>query len=396
MIHVSGSSALARGHASHELGETASPATPPPNAHASIDTGDALARFAAMYGMHPQVHRFYAPPGGAGGTAGAKAHGATSPAPVHDVAKTTQADIDALKKSRDGAERRLGHTIENAKAAYGDLIAKGAKIVVTTSTGNGGQPVMTLTGPGFDPDPNKPARVHTHYHGDNATVGDPTGSKAGTNSRIREVLARDPQTVFVLPEAKNAPAQVDSPRHNNHYKANWDNVSSQVRTTEDALAAAGITNVGKQIVSVHSRGGYVLQRLMTLDPSGGLLRADRLEMHDSLYGSQGAVAKWGATANGKAAQSVIYYRGTNEAGRHAVIEKAFPGEFKKVEMKDQKPLDDMVNPVYRDANGSTHTRTKVWHDADGNKHVSHPVVRKFDPDPHYRATGQFLDAEPGP
>jgi hypothetical protein len=317
-----------------------------------------------------------------------------NPGTAYDVAKVTQSEIDALKGSRDDATRRLGRTIENAKTAYGDLIAKGGRIVVTTSAGNGGQPVLVAMGPGFDP--KLPARVHTHYHGDNATVADPVGSKAGTNARIREVLARNPQTVFVLPEAKRRDGgsawQVDSPQHNTHYKASWAHVRSQVQTTEDALDAAGVTHIGKEIVSVHSRGGEVIQQLMANDKSGRGLRADRLEIHDSLYGSQYAVAQWGATANGKAAGRVIYYHGTNVAGRHAVIENAFKGRFTKVEMGAQKPLDETTNPVVRGPSGETLRRTESWVDKEGNKHVSRPLVRQFHENPHYRTTGQFLDA----
>jgi len=76
-------------------------------------------------------------------------------------------------------------------------------------------------------------------------------------------------------------------------------VKSQADTTDAALKAAGITKVEKETVSVHSRGGEVIQKLMHDDPSGRSLRADRLELHDSLYGSQGAVAAWGHTDNGK-------------------------------------------------------------------------------------------------
>lgn len=399
MIHVLGSSSPVSGYTPDESAEASGLASPVANSApagepaalpAPIPSGDPLAKFGGLYGLHAGVQQMVW--GWGGGFGGTK-----SPPPVYDVATTPQKEIDDLKKSGDAAQRRLGHTIENARASYGDLLAKGARIVVTTSQGNGGQPVMTLMGPGFDPnDPNKTARVHTHYHGDNATVADPIGSKAGTNSRIREVIARDPQTVFVLPEAGNSPQGVDSPQNDKYYPASWANVQSQVQTTEDALKAAGVSKVGKEIVSVHSRGGEVLQRLMALDGTGGLLRANRLEMYDSLYGSQDSVAKWGRTANGKAAESVIYFHGTNKAGRHAVIENAFAGKFKKVDMKDQKPLDDTVNPVYHDANNKTYTRTKEWTDKDGTKHVSHPVVRQFDSNAHYRTTGQFLDSEPGP
>jgi hypothetical protein len=309
-----------------------------------------------------------------------------------DVAKTSQADINALKASCDPAQRRLGHTIENARGSYGDLLAKGARIVVTLNAGNGGQPVMTVMGPGFNP--KLPARIHTHYHGDNATVADPVGSKAGQNSRIRETVARDPQTVFVLPEAGNSTAKVDSPTHNNGYHADWSNVRSQAQTTDDALKAAGISKVEKETVSVHSRGGEVIQRLMRLDPSGSLLRANRLELHDSLYGSQGAVANWGRTANGRQVEKVIYVHGTNAPGRDAEIAKVFKGAYVRIDISRQKPLDDRSNPVVyvgRDA-----ARHQAEPDGHGGKKGARDVVRQFDSNAHYRTTGQFLAIWPLP
>ena len=122
--------------------------------------------------------------------------------------------------------------------------------------------------------------------------------------------------------------------HDNGYHADWSNVQSQARTTDEALKAAGITRVEKQTVSVHSRGGEVIQRLMTLDPSGHALRADRLELHDSLYGSQGAVAQWGRTANGKQVDKVVYVHGTNAAGRDQEIAKVFKGAYVRIDVRD--------------------------------------------------------------
>lgn len=314
-----------------------------------------------------------------------------------DVGKTTQAEIDALKASCNRAEQRLGHTIENAKAAYGDLIGRGARILVQANAGNGGQPVMTIVGPGFDP--KLPARIHTHYHGDNATVADPVGSKAGQNSRIRATIERDPQTVFVLPEAVpksgDPIARVDSPTRDGYYKASWAHVRSQAETTDIALRAAGITKIERQTVSVHSRGGEVIQQLMANDPSGRSLRADRLELHDSLYGSQGAVAAWGRTDNGRQVDKVIYVHGTNPGGRDAEIAKVFKGAYIRIDIARQKPLDEQSNPVvYRGADAG---RTQAEPGGRGHAPKGQPnVVRQFDPDPHYRTTGQFLAIWPLP
>jgi len=368
-------------------------------ADASMPAEDPWSALFDLGGRRPLVQSMaYASPTG-GGT--------SATPPSYEVGKTGQDRIDALKADKDPAQQRLGRTIENAQVAYGDLIAKGARIVVTTSASNGGQPVMTLMGPGFDP--TRDARVHTHYHGDNATVADPLGSKAGTNARIRAVIAQDPQTVFVLPESGRAGTQVDSPQHDNHYSVHWEEtVRSQARTTEDALAAAGVTRLGKQIVSFHSGGGKVVQRLMELDPSGAGLKADRLELHDCFYGTkrhdwrQGpdragweqSFANWASTSNGRAVTDVIYYRGSNESPRQNVVARAFDGKYTKVEMRKQGPV-EAANPVARDSDRNTYGTVDVRWEA-GKRRVVFTPAHNFNPDPHYRTTGQFLGAAPGP
>jgi hypothetical protein len=288
--------------------------------------------------------------------------------------------------------RHLAFIIENDKTSYADLLANNGRILVTLGKGNGGQPVMTVTGPGFDP--KQPARVHTHYHGDNATIADPVGSKAGTTARILEVLKRNPQTVFVLPEAVHRDGSsdwhVDSAKNDNYYKASWGNVRSQAETTDDALAAAGVTRVSKEIVSVHSRGGEALTQVMK-DKSGAGLRCDRLEIHDALYGQEASVTKWAATDNGKAVHRVVYYHGTNDAGRDNGFDKLFRFKYTRVDMSKQPDLDNKIDPVLTDASNKPIKRDSVWVDHDGKKHVWNEL-HQFNPDPHYRTTGQFLDA----
>lgn len=394
--------------------ETDAPAAPadgaaPAALTAAVPAGEGPAAL-PWHDMHPDVLQ-YAGKGRGATRAQPLTQAAPPPAPtprVYDLEKVSQAEIDALKKSSDPKQKRLGWTIENAKLAYGDLLAPDAKqqkahIVVTTSAANGGQPVLVMTGRGFRND--LPARVHTHYHGDNATVADPLGSKAGTNARMRASMARDAQTVFVLPEADNTTQATDSPaRDNANPNVSWAGIKSQVQTTQDGLDAAGITNVGKQVVSVHSKGGSALSTLIGLDPSGKLLKADRLEMYDSLYGSQGAVARWAATANGKSVQEVIVYRGNLQAWREDVISRAFGKKFEVVAMSAQPRLNDpsnaayrdSVNPVTQDAGGKIHQRNRDHTDDKGVYHVVRPTVRQFDEDPHYRTTGQFLDTKPGP
>jgi len=226
-------------------------------------------------------------------------------------------------------------------------------------------------------------------------VGDPVGSKAGQNSRIRETLARDPQMVFVLPECSNATPTADGPKNDNYYHADWSNVKSQADTTDLALKAAGAykQNVVQETVSVHSRGGEVIQKLMNDDPSGKSLRANRLELHDSLYGSQGAVAQWGRTDNGKHVSHVIYVHGSNGGihgdGRDKEIAKTFKHAYIRIDIAKQKPLNDQNDPVVYD--GKDAKRDDHIHGPKG-----HEGVRQFHPDVHYQTTGRFLGIWPLP
>jgi len=341
-------------------------------------SADALALFTASNEMHPLVQQ-QAYVKQAGGSAGATqvAHKVVPDAAtrVYDVATTSKADIDALKNSPDKQQQRLGHTIENLQNSYRDLIdSKQVNIKVAMNPANGNEPVATIASAALDP--NKGVRVHTHYHGDNATIGDPVGSKAGQASRIREIIQRDPQMVFVLPECQSARPTPDGPKHNLGYKAEWGNVKSQVETTEGALRAAGLNpwKVMQETVSFHSRGGEVIENLMKNDKTGNSLRADRLELLDCLYGSPDDVAAWGRTDNGKKVGRVIYVQGTNVAsgyGDDREIRKTFKGNsYIRIDIS------------YKDA--ARHADVKD-HD-----------VRKYHPNPHYQTTGRYLGIWPLP
>jgi hypothetical protein len=368
-----------------------------PDAGAVAGT-DPLARFGATHGFHPDVALYTRQAGNA-----QQATKAAPPTPpqVYDISKLKPDEVEAMKNSADPATRKLGITIANAQASYGDFTKSGATILVMTSHGNGGEPVMVVTGPKFNPA--EKARVITFYHGDNATVADPVGSKAGLNTRIRDAVTKQPQTVFVLPEAVRLDGKpwkdgVDSPEAHDHndYEASWKKVNSQAETTDEALKARGIAKdkVGTEIVAVHSRGGSVIARLMDKDAKGQLLRANRLELYDSLYGSQSAAAAWGKTKNGKAVGSVIYYHGTNDAGAENVIARTFRDKFVKIDM-GEKLIGVPDNKIYKDADGNKIPRNYEWKDKDGHRHVREDFVRDFHESAHYKTTGIFLGRDPG-
>ncbi len=427
--------------------DTAGLAQPPAGASA----GDPLAAFGAMHGLHKDVARFadsktdkaQLPPGDAPvletknkkkDAAQAPIHAPTAavckaPDKTYDLAKVTP---DVIKDLRACGQRQLADTIEHAKASYADLLALNppAKLYVTLSAGNGGVPVLVVKGPKFDPQAD--AHVHTHYHGDNATVADPLGSKAGVNARIREViLNKDPQAVFVLPEASNSTAPdklprthhpVDSPAMDNKYPVNWSNVKDQVQTTKDALAAAGVTKVGESVVSAHSGGGMALVNLINADKAGGtLLRADRLELYDCMYHfniapidgkpnpryfTEQRLADWSKTPNGQAVKQVNFYEaGSDSTGARAkVVERAFPAHggqavFKLYPMSKEPSLfdangkiDPKVDPVARDVHGNTIEQKVLVRPQDDKP----PVAHNYRPTPHYRTVGERLGDGPQP
>ena len=239
----------------------------------------------------------------------------------YDVASITPEQLDALKHSKDPKDHALAATIQRSKAAYGDLLANGSQIIANRQEGNGGQPVLTVLPPGFDP--SKETRVHTHYHGYNATVADSKNHGAGLTNRIAEIQQKGgPQTVIVLPECGNAQA--------GKYATDWSNVKDQASTTNGALQAAGVTNPGYRVVSAHSGGGDALTYALARQKNGAGLQADRLELQDCFYGSQGPVAGWAQTPNGQAAHQVVYLHGTNDASDSGV-KKAFGNRYVRQE-----------------------------------------------------------------
>ena len=289
------------------------------------------------------------------------------PAGSYDVSQISKEQLNGLRASKDPKDHRLAATIERSQAAYAEMISQGSQVIANRSEGNGGYPVVTIKPPGFDP--NKDARVHTHYHGYHSTVADPKGHGAGLTARLEEMHKRDAangqQTVVVLPEASNAPDQ------GGRVKTNWGNVKSQARTTEDSLTAAGVTHPGYRVVSAHSGGGDAIANAINSDKSGAGLQADRLELQDSLYGSQGAVAQWGITPNGKAAKQVVYYHGTNTPGHDKQFPKTFGSRYHRVEVGTPRASDipKVENPAGK-------------------------LVPAYNANPHDRTKGQYLDQFP--
>jgi hypothetical protein len=329
----------------------------------------------------------------------------TPVSPRYDVATVDEATLERLGASSDLKDRALSALIREARLSYADYLLRGAHVTVLTSSGNGGFPVLVLTGPGFDP--RQPADVHTHYHGFVASVTDRLGDPHRAQLTMRERQAENPQLVFVLPECRNAvrPALPQTPSRSSldanddraylqalagvvdrapqetpYYKTDWNNVSSQAKTTEDALAAAGITRVARRTVSAHSGGGTAIALAMQADlagdPAGGV-RADRLELLDCFYDSEKTIAKWASTPAATSVAHVVYVHASNTQ-TDAFVAAAFKERYERVE---SKPVAD--NPIAKNPDG---TPIKV------NKK---PLTRYADkPDTHVLALDRFLHSAP--
>lgn len=280
-----------------------------------------------------------------------------------------------LRTSNDPKDKRLIATLDRARAAYGDMVKDGARIIVTTSEGNGGEPVLMVLPKGYDP--NQQTEVHTHYHGVDQTVAEGDDHGAGLKTRIRDTQKANPQAVFVLPESKDG--------HGN----SWSNVKSITQTTDDALRHCGVSerkindpcdpNAAYRIVSAHSGGGEAIRTAIEgdpkapKDPTGSRLRANELHLRDCLYGNtEQAVADWAKTSNGQNVNQVVYMHATNNSNG-SKLREAFsqegddPNKYRQVNMPgmvqagDPKRKPDKQNPHDR----SNHVLWKSTDDGRG-------------------------------
>ena len=234
------------------------------------------------------------------------------PPRTFDVGSLTREAVSSLPPA-------LARTVEQTKSTWAEFLFQ-ARITLTISCANDGAPTLTLVPPGFDP--TKPATVQTHYHGDATSIAAAQGPHTG---HIKEQLMRDPQRVWVLPEAKGNVGLGST---------NWNNVKDQAGTTRDALAGAGVTGTSEltHVVSAHSAGGRALAAAMT----SGTLRADQLVLLDCLYerehGPGANTAILNAVKKGGLAQVkdvVIVSTGSYPGERDDQLMKAGGGKVRK-------------------------------------------------------------------
>ena len=238
--------------------------------------------------------------------------------PVYDLAALTTEAREALASGTD-AERRVAQLLDEAEGSYGSLLSTEdgrtpGRIVVTTSDGNGGQPVLVIVPPGFSAD--QDTAVHTHYHGDHTTVG-AEHSAEGRTQAILDAVQADPQTILVLPEDQAVEWNDDGEAR---FSATWSNVRDQPATTADALRAVGQDpdEIDHRVLSAHSGGGAAIRNLARRqrEDGGTRLEADELLLHDCFYGGQGAsVLDWLKELPEGDRPHVSYFRAGNAASQ---------------------------------------------------------------------------------
>ncbi|HYV46492.1 MAG TPA: hypothetical protein VFA20_16620 [Myxococcaceae bacterium] len=192
-----------------------------------------------------------------------------SSAPRYEITQGhTLSKADLAQVSKTNPE--LARSISEAQQTYAPLLAKGAKLVATTSAGNGGKPVLTIVPPSLanNTDPSKPYQVQVHYHGMRGRASKPNADSP-VPKRIAESFNQQPPTVFVLPEWKQ--------------ENDWTNVKNTGTTAADALQGVQGQRA-RTTVSGHSLGRAAIESAIR---NNGLV-TDRLDVQDGFYKTSAA------------------------------------------------------------------------------------------------------------
>lgn len=174
----------------------------------------------------------------------------------------------------------LADTVAGVQQNYQKLLDAGAKILITTSAGNNGRPIVTVVPPALanNEDPKQKYDVVVHYHGMHGSVAKPNASSP-VRSQIEASFKRTPPTVFVLPTAKIVPTMQGD------FKTTMPVWSESVRDT-GKTAADGVAGVvgsrGQLTVSAHSLGRQALTAAMKHQG----LNADRIDVQDGFSAVQ--------------------------------------------------------------------------------------------------------------
>ncbi len=159
----------------------------------------------------------------------------------------------------------------------------GGSSTVFETCANGGRPVAIYMPPGFDAP--RPVTLQIHFHGH----GGDAGSSLLTNgviARITAVGRKDPQTLFVVPQAADKPF--------GYWMAAPESFA-QLEAESIRVAAFLLPRrpeIVRRIVDAHSGGGLALRNAV----ASGELRADKINLLDAAYGDWAqVVAQWADT-----------------------------------------------------------------------------------------------------
>jgi hypothetical protein len=231
-----------------------------------------------------------------------------------------------------GLSSTMVKAIETARPAYERINYKsGAKVLMTTSKGSGGMPVLLIVPPKFDA--TKDAKLHVHFHGDYATISDVAGvALGGLAGPIKDLQDQDTQRVMVLPECNN-PSFATPGGETPHYSAEWSNLSNLVLIQDDALKAVGAASVAGDgyIVSGHSGGGHGISVTMASDlksSSARTFRCNQLRLLDCLHYNKSdtsiedTLVRWARKHPGEIG-TVVAVIGTMGGDTWSTVESAF-------------------------------------------------------------------------
>ncbi len=197
--------------------------------------------------------------------------GGKTPPPAIELTKgktLSKAELGAIK------DKDLAETVAGVQQNYKKLLDAGAKIVITTSAGNNGRPIVTVVPPALvnNKDPKVKYDVDVHYHGMHGSVAKPNGSSE-VQKQIEASFKRTPPTVYVLPTAKIVPTMQGETKTTMPV---WSaSVRDTGKTADDGVA--GVVGTRRQLtVSAHSLG----RQALTAAAKNGGLKADRIDVQD--------------------------------------------------------------------------------------------------------------------
>lgn len=169
-----------------------------------------------------------------------------------------------MRKALERAQKRFGHI-------------PGAQISVSASPATEGKPVVLVRHAQADPNN---LTLQTHFHGYMHM-----DAQVKYEKRIGETVAaawaRDPNLVFVLPEARN-----EGQDH-----SDWNNAKNVTAAAQNALEGSGLTWQGVKtcILSGHSAGGSPVAKALARAQMGEEGVFHRVELYDPAFRSNPTV-----------------------------------------------------------------------------------------------------------